>query len=240
MRNPMIQQITQTEITQTVREAVQKAFSLEAVQGAVQKAFSLEAVQDSGPEDIQPGNPDDGDPDGSGLSIKLAYYIVEFNPNGGKSLSRKTMTLLQDDNLGILPKVQCKNYIFKGWYTQKSGGTKANSSIVLNAGTALFAHWAKAKPSKVKILPLKSPKSGQIAVNFKKTAGAKGYEISYSTTKKFTSSTTKKIVSASISCKLKKLKSGKKYYVRVRAYNLDSTGRKVYGSYSAAKSMKVK
>ena len=36
----------------------------------------------------------------------------------------------------------------------------------------------------------------------------------------------------------KKLKKGKTYYVRVRAYKKDSTGRKVYGKYS--KVMKVK
>lgn len=87
--------------------------SAEGIQPGGSSGSSAEGIQPggssgSGPEDIQPGNPDDGDPDGSDLSIKLAYYIVEFNPNGGKSLSRKTMTLLQDDNLGILPKVQRK------------------------------------------------------------------------------------------------------------------------------------
>lgn len=71
-------------------------------------------------------------------------------------------------------------------------------------------------------------------------AGVKGYEISYSAKKKFPSSSTKKAVLSSAKKTLKNLKSGKKYYVRVRAYNLDSTGKKVYGSYSAVKSIKVK
>lgn len=179
-------------------------------------------------------------PDDS-MQIKLLYYIVEFNANGGTKLSRKTMTLLNDDNLGILPKVQLKNYIFNGWYTQKNGGTKVNSSTVLNAGTTLFAQWTKVdKPSKVKTPSLKSKKAGQLAVSFKKITGAKGYEIAYSTKKKFPSSSTKKTVSASPKKTLKNLKSGKKYYVRVRAYKVDSTGKKIYGAYSKAKGIKVK
>lgn len=188
------------------------------------------------------GNPsgDNNKPDDS-MQIKLLYYIIEFNANGGTKLSRRTMTLLNDDNLGILPKVQCENHIFSGWYTQKSGGTKVTSSTVLNAGTTLFAQWIKVnKPSKVKAPSLKSQKARQIVVSFKKITGAEGYEIAYSTNKKFPSSSAKKIVSDSAKKTLGKLKSGKKYYVRVRAYKTDSTGKKVYGAYSEAKSIKVK
>ena len=188
------------------------------------------------------GNPSgDNNKPGDSMQVKLLYYIIEFNANGGTKLSRNTMTLLNDDNLGILPKVQYENYIFNGWYTQKSGGAKVSSSTILNAGTTLFAQWTKVdKPSKVKAPSLKSKKAGQLAVSFKKIAGVKGYEIAYSTNKKFPSSSTKKAVSASAKKTLKKLKSGKKYYVRIRAYKLDSTGKKIYGAYSKAGSSKVK
>ncbi len=37
-----------------------------------------------------------------------------------------------------------------------------------------------------------------------------------------------------------KLKSGKTYYVKVRAFQIDSAGKKVYGAYSAVKSIQVK
>lgn len=138
------------------------------------------------------------------LTIKLLYYIVSFEPNGGTKLSRKTMTLLNDDNLGILPKVQRRNYSFSGWYTQKSGGQKVGESTVLNAGTTLYAHWAKiAKPAKSKVSALKSSKVGQIAVSLKKVTGIKGYEIYYSTNKKFTSSSTAKVTSMSTKKTLK-------------------------------------
>lgn len=185
-------------------------------------------------------NSSDNKPDTS-VQIKLLYYIVEFNANAGTELSRKTMTLLNDDNLGILPKVQRKNYSFKGWYTQKSGGTKVNSDTVLNAGTTLFAQWQKVKkPSKVKVLSLKSSKKGRLVVRFQKAGKADGYEIFYSTDKKFPSSLTKKTVTASAKKTLQKLKSGKKYYVRIRAYKLDSAGKKVYGKYSKVETVRVK
>ena len=56
--------------------------------------------------------------------------------------------------------------------------------------------------------------------------------------KKFSSSIKKNVAAGKKT--IKKLKSGKKYYVRVRAYCLDSTSKKVYGSYSTVKSIKVK
>lgn len=175
------------------------------------------------------------------IKIELLYYVVEFNANAGTRLSRKTMTLLNNDSFGILPKVQRENYIFNGWYTQKSGGTKVNSATVLNAGTTLYAQWSKAvKPSKGKVISLKFSKTGQLVMNFQKMPGAKGYETAYSVNKKFPVSSTKKKVSSGTKQILDKLKSGKTYYVKVRAFQIDSTGKKVYGAYSAVKSIQVK
>ncbi len=183
----------------------------------------------------EPSSPKDDD-----LVIKLLYYIVVFDANSGTKLSRKTMTLLNDDNLGILPKTERKNYIFSGWYTQKDGGEKVSSSTVLNAATTLYARWESAKPGKVSGLALKSKKSRQLKVSFKKKAGADGYEVAYSKKKNFPASSTKKSAVSAAKKTLKKLKAGQKYYVKVRAYRIDSTGSKAYGTYSKVKSIKVK
>lgn len=59
-----------------------------------------------------------------------------------------------------------------------------------------------------------------------------------STDKKFKKSVTKKTTSKT-SFTLTKLKKGKTYYVRVRAYKVDSTGKKVYGKYTSAKKVKI-
>ena len=60
----------------------------------------------------------------------------------------------------------------------------------------------------------------------------------YATNSKFTKG--KKVVNTTKRTKtIKKLKKVKTYYVRVRAYKKDSTGRKVYGKYSKVKKVKI-
>lgn len=96
------------------------------------------------------------------------------------------------------------------------------------------------KKATVTISGLKSTAAGKATVSYKQSAvKVTGYEIQYSTSSKFTSSTTKTVTSKNTSATLKSLKSGKKYYVRVRAYKTVS-GIKVYGSYSKAKTVTVK
>ena len=71
---------------------------------------------------------------------------------------------------------------------------------------------------------------------------ANGYQISYSTSKKFTNKTTKtKLIKKAKTTKttLKKLKSGKKYFIKIRAYK-NANGKKLYGAYSKVMSVKVK
>ena len=93
-----------------------------------------------------------------------------------------------------------------------------------------------------KISSLKSTKKNTIVVKTKKQAQIKGYQVQYSTSKKFTKKTTKAVKVATkkgLKKTVKGLKSGKKYYVRVRAYKMN--GKKtVYSAWTAKKSVKVK
>ncbi len=96
-------------------------------------------------------------------------------------------------------------------------------------------------PAKVSSLKL-TAKNDAIALSWKTVKGADGYQISYSTSKKFTKKTTKTAYIKKQSTKkttLKKLTDGKKYYVKIRAYKKVS-GKNVYGSYSSVKNVKVK
>ena len=193
----------------------------------------------SGNNTTTPGN--DSNSTTTEPNIKVLYYIVNFDQNGGTNLSRQKMTLLQDQPLGILPKVVRKNYTFAGWYTQPDGGEKVNSETVLGVSTSLFAHWKKvAKPSKGQISSLKSKKAGTMTVACKKQSGVKGYEIVYSTKKSFKKSATRKATFASTHATVKGLKKGQTYYVKIHAYRIDSTGAKVYGKYSTTKKVKIK
>ena len=70
----------------------------------------------------------------------------------------------------------------------------------------------------------------------------KGYKVEYSTSKKFTKKTTKTVTvktTKALNKTIKGLKSGKKYYVRVRAYT--TSGKKtIFSKYTAVKSVKIK
>lgn len=77
---------------------------------------------------------------------------------------------------------------------------------------------AKSKVSSAK-------KSGEsINVKLKKVTGATGYQVSYSTSKKFKKA--KSLTTTKTTCKIKKIDSKKKYYVRVRPYT--KIGKKTY------------
>lgn len=94
------------------------------------------------------------------------------------------------------------------------------------------------KPAKMQIKTVTARKKA-ILLKWKKTAGS-GYEITYSTKKNFSGAKTIKVSGAlkSSYC-LKKLKSNKTYYIKIRAYK--KVGTKIYrGAYSTKKKIKVK
>lgn len=99
----------------------------------------------------------------------------------------------------------------------------------------------KIRGKKVTLAKVKSPKKKTMQVIWKKLAGASGYEITLATDKKFTKGKKKVTVkkASAIKATVKKLKPGKKYFVRIRAYETVS-GKKVYSKWSVVKSVKVK
>ena len=80
--------------------------------------------------------------------------------------------------------------------------------------------------------------SGKTAIiSWDKCTGADGYQVYYSTSK---GGEYKKLKSTSaLSLKKSGLKSGKKYYFKVRAYKKTSSGT-VFGGFSKVKSVKIK
>ena len=108
--------------------------------------------------------------------------------------------------------------------------TGSNSSVLKTA----------TKVSKVTLSSVKSSASKQMVVSWKTVNGASGYVVEYSTDKNFKNKKTATVKKGSSKKKtLKNLKSGTKYYVRVKAYKTVN-GKKVYGSVSAVKTVKVK
>lgn len=104
-----------------------------------------------------------------------------------------------------------------------------------------FSGYKYTKPNgKVTDVTLKSAKKKNLKVSWKKVSGAKGYQIRYATNKSFKNSKTASVSSSSNYKTFTKLTSGKRYYVKVRAYTTDSKGKKIYGAYSSVKNLKVR
>ncbi len=142
--------------------------------------------------------------------------------------SSNTKRLKIKDNRGF-PKQQGKiNIIAKN---------KSGTVIAKTEGTV------KVESAKIVIASAKSTKKGKLTVKWQKNvSNAAGYQVQYSTDKKFKKGVKtvtvkgKKNVSKTIS----KLKSKKTYYVRVRAYIDQGYGEKLYTPWGKAKSIKIK
>ncbi len=98
---------------------------------------------------------------------------------------------------------------------------------------------------KGKLITVSSEKKGQMTVKWKKLKGVSGYRIKLSTKKNFSTGTKIFIVKSKkiTSIKIKKLKLGKTYYVKVRGYKkykVNGKYKKVYGKYSNVKKVKIK
>ena len=96
------------------------------------------------------------------------------------------------------------------------------------------------KPKKTSIKKLSKGKK-KFTVTWAKVSGVKGYQIQYSSDKKLKKNNKSVTVTKQKTTKatVKKLKSKKKYYVRVRTYKTVN-GKKIYSSWSKVKSVKTK
>ena len=125
-------------------------------------------------------------------------------------------------------------------YTDIDTGKKFNFSTILTKDMSLRAIWTKTPgPNKASITSVKSKKKRKAIVTFGSNKNCRGYQVKYSYSSKFKKKskfkTKTKNTSNTSSYTIKSLKSGAVVYVKTRAYNLDSAGNKIFGSWSSKK-----
>ncbi|MCH5251941.1 MAG: fibronectin type III domain-containing protein [Lachnospiraceae bacterium] len=156
------------------------------------------------------------------VTMQLPKPIVNTNGTIDKENPNKaTFTLALDKN----------NLIFAT--TKKNTTITSVKNMIQKDNTVTAPKITKLKANKVK----KKAKKATATLKFKKVKGIKKYQIEYSTKKNFKVArceTVKKNVYT-----IKKLKKGKKYYVRVRAVKTNSVGVTVYSKW-VKKSVKTK
>ena len=112
----------------------------------------------------------------------------------------------------------------KGKVTVKKCGKAVITVMAKDSGykTATKKVTVRVVPKKAKLQSVKSKKAGQLSVSWKRQKEADGYLVEYSADKKFRKNVKKATLkkNKTTSVTLKKLKKGKKYYVRVKAYKI--------------------
>lgn len=100
---------------------------------------------------------------------------------------------------------------------------------------------ASTAPGKVSSFTAKSSRKKEAAISWKKVKGAAGYQIYRSDSLKGTYKRIKTVTgNTSVKYTNKKLKSGKTYYYKVRAFSKTSGGTRIYGNFTSVKKVKVK
>lgn len=162
-------------------------------------------------------------------------YTITFQENGGSYVANKTIT---SGNQVAKPSNPTKSgYTFAGWY---QASKKYNFNTTVTSNVTLTAKWRKVtKPSKPSINKVTRKSSKMTLKLKKKVSGAKGYEIVYATNSKFNKNKNKILMTGTAKT-ISNIKKGKIYYVKVRAYKVDSIGTKVFGTYSSTKKVKIK
>lgn len=164
-------------------------------------------------------------------------YPITYKLKNGKN-NNKNPKFYYKEKISLKSPTR-KGYLFKGWYSDSKYKKKIKAISAKTTGKiTLYAKWEKVSISKVSIISLKNSSSKKAVIKYKKMSGISGYEIMYSTDKKFKKNC-KTITTKKVSATLKSLEKKKTYYTKVKAYKMDSAGKKVYGTYSKVTSIKI-
>ncbi len=165
-------------------------------------------------------------------------YKVEYSTDKKFSKSKtKTATVKKSSTVKTTLKKLSPN---KTYYVRVRAYTNLNGTVHYGAYSKSVS-FKTAYKTAVSGLKVKSATYNSAALAWSKASGASGYQIQYSTDKKFSKSKTNSVTvkkESSVKTTLKKLSVNKTYYVRIRAYKTVKD-KSYYGPYSKAVSFKT-
>lgn len=141
-------------------------------------------------------------------------YTVTFNSNGGSAVASQSAKFNSTVSAPTTP--TRAGYIFNGWYTAASGGSKVSFPYQVKGNATLYAQWtsfAGLTPSNVSA---KAVNYNTIQLKWNTVQGANGYRIYRATTLKGTYSLV--AATSALSYTNYNLCTGTAYYYKVMAY----------------------
>ena len=209
--------------------------------GTVTKTFTIQNASQNNSNNDSQDNANGFQTDSKNLICTKTTYKKVY---GNKPFS---LGITLKDTKGILTCASSNKKVLtvdnKGKVTIKGTGIAvitAKVDAVGNYSAESVKITVEVSPKKQIVKSLKTAKGKKLKVSWKKDKQATGYQIQYSTDKKFKKGTKTVNISKykTISKTISKLKAGKKYYVRVRAYKnakLNGKSPKLYGAWSGIK-----
>ena len=153
-----------------------------------------------------------------------------------------TYAVLQKQEAERLANEEANKAANKGNNETGKGTGNTGNTTVENSSKDVTVNGVKYTIKTPKLKSAKSKKKKMITLTWTTNKNSSGYQISYSTSKKFKKSKTKTVLVKNKKTKtktIKKLKSKKTYYVRIRGYKT-ANGKKLYGHWSQVKKVKTK
>ncbi len=181
---------------------------------------------------------------GGTIKISKANFISGNTTYGGQfSLGAYTGQQYYDFNSWLASGSSFSTDFQTGYWNMQSSLTAyptMSNYYAVSYNTPTLSVKSNIKMPATSVKKLKAGKK-QLKISYKKKSGISGYEIQLATNKKFTKNKKTVIVGkANTSAKtVKKLKKGKKYYVRIRTYR-NFNGTKLYSKWSGVKAKKTK
>ncbi len=187
----------------------------------------------------------------SGKTQRLGYCLDNAAP-----VIRKSSTKSSQEDIYEVEDENLKKVTVDGKAKKLKKGQES-FFITLKKGTYVIEAWDKAgnvakknvsvggsssvKLSKTSLISAKSKKKNKILVTWKKNKNADGYQLQYAVKKNFSKGRKTILIKNSKTTRyeIKRLKSKKSYYIRIRSYKTVNKTKK-YGVWSVRKMVKVK